>query len=396
MVDASGVVEKIELTDPNVGRSNNMIHNINGALVSNNNGLINKCSVTGGTVNSNYITGGLAAINYGTISNCSSTASVDGGGNFAGGLVGINLQGALVTQSRSASFVECDYITGGLVGGNKQGTVSACSASGEVSGIRWIGGLVGENLGTIRDSYWRGTVITGSYCGGLVGLHNALLSPALISKCYSAGLILSDSERKGGMIGANLKGISENCFWDSDLNPGIEDSGVGPDPSNLVAKTTTEMQTASTFTDAGWEFLGESVNGLEETVLINEGYGYPIQHLQERANLAGRYGTDLADFTVLASYWLGACSLHCNPCDIIEDGSIDYRDFAVIAQNWGQMDCGSCSRADLTGDGHVMILDLQAVAECWLDPYDCLGGDIDFSGQVDLDDLSLFLDFYLN
>jgi hypothetical protein len=49
-----------------------------------------------------------------------------------------------------------------------------------------------------------------------------------------------------------------NCFWDTDTGAATSAAGIG--------KTTAEMQTESTFTDAGWDFdtvwgIGGSVNG---------------------------------------------------------------------------------------------------------------------------------------
>jgi hypothetical protein len=42
-----------------------------------------------------------------------------------------------------------------------------------------------------------------------------------------------------------------------------------------TGKTTTEMQTSSTFFEADWDFIGETANGAEEIWWINEGNGYP-------------------------------------------------------------------------------------------------------------------------
>jgi len=40
-------------------------------------------------------------------------------------------------------------------------------------------------------------------------------------------------------------------------------------------KATVEMQTASTFLDAGWDFVGETANGMEDIWWIDEGKDYP-------------------------------------------------------------------------------------------------------------------------
>ncbi len=63
--------------------------------------------------------------------------------------------------------------------------------------------------------------------------------------------------------------------------------------------------------------------------------------------------------------------------------------------NWSQTGCDSCGRADLTGDGNVDILDVQEFVGCWLEPYDCLGSDIDFSGSVDAADFMILVNHWL-
>ena len=49
---------------------------------------------------------------------------------------------------------------GGLVGGNDGGTVSNSYSTGIVTGVGWVGGLVGANIeeGTVSNSYSTGSV----------------------------------------------------------------------------------------------------------------------------------------------------------------------------------------------------------------------------------------------
>jgi hypothetical protein len=44
-----------------------------------------------------------------------------------------------------------------------------------------------------------------------------------------------------------------------------------------TGKTIAEMQTASTFLEAAWDFVGETANGTEDIRWINEGKDYPQQ-----------------------------------------------------------------------------------------------------------------------
>jgi hypothetical protein len=57
-------------------------------------------------------------------------------------------------------------------------------------------------------------------------------------------------------------------FWDAQTS-GRSTSAGG------TGKTTVEMQTGKTFSDAGWDFVGETKNGTEDLWWIDEGKDYP-------------------------------------------------------------------------------------------------------------------------
>ena len=63
---------------------------------------------------------------------------------------------------------------GGLVGLNEYGTVSNCYATGNVSGDKRVGGLLGLNYydSTVSNCYAAGTVSGVSWVGGLVGINH--------------------------------------------------------------------------------------------------------------------------------------------------------------------------------------------------------------------------------
>ena len=175
-----------------------------------------------------YYVGGLVGTNFGTVSNCYSTGSVIGG-TYVGGLVGLNKSGGEITECYSTGSVNGKY-SGGLVGFNI-GTVSNCYSTGSVNGKYCIGGLVGYNVGF-------GTV----------------------SNCYSTGSV-NGNTLIGGLIGRNLNATVSNSFWDTQTS-GRSTSAGG---SGAMGRTTTEMQTQSTFTSVGWDFIDIWVM-----------YGYPV------------------------------------------------------------------------------------------------------------------------
>ena len=93
---------------------------------------------------------------------------------------------------------------GGLVGQNT-GTISASTgeASGAVSGRQQIGGLVGRNEGAISDSHATGTVtgtVTNLYIGGLVGRNTGTISAS------SSTATVSGADYIGGLVGYSDQG----------------------------------------------------------------------------------------------------------------------------------------------------------------------------------------------
>jgi hypothetical protein len=103
-------------------------------------------------------------------------------------------------------------------------------------GINW-------HVGTISNCYATGAV-SGGYCvaGGLAGKNGA---GATITNCYSAGAV-SAEYHAGGLVGSNYSTLTAS-FWDTETSgQSASDGGTG--------KTTAEMKTQSTFTDAGWDF----------------------------------------------------------------------------------------------------------------------------------------------
>ncbi len=58
-----------------------------------------------------------------------------------------------------------------------------------------------------------------------------------------------------------------DCFWDTQTSGQAASAGG-------TGKTTAEMQTENTFTDADWDFVDETENGTEDIWWILEGQDY--------------------------------------------------------------------------------------------------------------------------
>ena len=170
------------------------------------------------------------------------------------------------------------------------GSITGCCASCVVQAVGDSGGgLVGNSYG---------------YTAQFVPVHEAI-----VSNCYSivlggsrvSGLLIGDVGREEnphwpyypsfvincyaacrgpevvealGFVGKNYSRASNletviDCFWV------VHICGLTDNLEGGLSKLMPEMQTASTFLEAGWDFIDESDNGTEDIWWIDEGKDYP-------------------------------------------------------------------------------------------------------------------------
>ncbi|MDA3884385.1 MAG: T9SS type A sorting domain-containing protein [Candidatus Delongbacteria bacterium] len=222
---------------------------------------VKNLGITNGTITGGSYAGLLAGGFLGTITNCYSTGSVSGGW-AVGGLVGEGW--GIMEKCYSEANVTGGNYTGGLIGSNMDGTISQCYSTGDVTILGGMsmgyGGFVGHCEGYISNCYTSSNV-TGDGAAGFVG------GGGNITNSFSYGELTGGS--CNGFAGSGS--VGENCFWD------IETSGTSISYDG-IGLTTTEMQSASTFTDAGMDFVGETTNGTEDIWDIDgvTNNGYPF------------------------------------------------------------------------------------------------------------------------
>jgi hypothetical protein len=234
-----------------------------GGLVGSNSGSI-VASYSTGSVSGSGSVGGLVGANGGSIAMSYNSGSVSGAGGgmkpAVGGLVANNW-GSIAASYNSGPVSGMDDV-GGLVGHN-DGRITTSYSTGSVSGMDDVGGLVGVNDdGSIATSYSSGSVSGTNHVGGLVGFN-----AGSIATSYSTGLV-SGKSGVGGLVGSGSADSVITSFWDIETSGQVTSAGG-------TGKTTAEMQTASTFLDAGWDFVGETANGTEDIWGILEGQDYP-------------------------------------------------------------------------------------------------------------------------
>jgi hypothetical protein len=183
------------------------------------------------------------------------------------GLFSIVGQGGVIKNLGMVNVnVNSTAYIGSLVGANS-GTVSNSYSTGSVTGVLWVGALVGSNFekGTVSNSYSTGNV-TGNYgIGGLVGGNNGT-----VSNSYSTGNVTGNSS-VGGLVGYNYATVS-NAFWD------IQTSGQATSTGG-TGKTTAEMKSIATFSGATWNIIAVANPGVRNPTYIwniANGVTYPF------------------------------------------------------------------------------------------------------------------------
>ncbi len=158
--------------------------------------------------------GMLVGDNSGSISDVTTYGSVGNSGAASagslGGLAGQNT--GTISGSKSSASITASSISGsnvgGLVGSNTAGaTISGSSATGAVTNSGTssgaAGGLVGSNAGSVSNAYATGSV-TGYYGGGLSGQNSGT-----ITNTYATGAI-SGGQYSGGHTGDNSGTIANS------------------------------------------------------------------------------------------------------------------------------------------------------------------------------------------
>ena len=179
--------------------------------------------------------GGVAGFNAGTMIDVDSNVVVDASGaNNVGGIAGFNTSGKWV-DSRDVGDEEGIKKT--IAGA--EGIIQRCGNAGFVAGRMKVGGIVGENAGTVEECYNKGTVVNmktygGSGVGGIAGRNgnnNRKYETGIIKSCYNAGTVVLDCYNTGKEKDEDGKIITTGRWaggisgWVNDLSS-IDDSYV--------------------------------------------------------------------------------------------------------------------------------------------------------------------------
>ncbi len=222
----------------------------------------------------------------------SGAISSTGENSTAGGLVAVWSGGSL-NKSYNLGNVSASQYVGGIAGNTSSSYNTGITHSynkGTITGTSvksYAGGLIGYwYRSQVENSYNSGEVKGPGVLGGLIGYgtdYYYYSDNNKIRNSHNAGVITPEGSafEAGGLVGKMQISYYSNqdlivgSFWDTEI------SGRSTSASGGTGKTTAEMQTLTTFTNAVWDFTGSlDPSAYPIWVMDVAGTGYPILYWQ--------------------------------------------------------------------------------------------------------------------
>ena len=337
---------------------------------------IYNCYSTGVVAGGKYAwyVGGLVGYSKSSdITNCFSACNVIGGGDL-GGLIGYDVESIISdcnSRGNITNYIRNGYAGfGGLVGYAEHSNINHCYATGDVNGDAYVGGLIGYQSGGTSFCYAAGNVTGDDVVGGLVGMKDY----GIINNCYSTASVTGSSYWVGGLVGRNLEGNVEDSHSTGKIT-GYGNVGglVGENDNDCVVKNCYSTGDTNGILNVGG-LVGYNYGSISSGYfLITSGpdneCGEPLtdEQMKQQSSFAGW------DFN---SIW-AICETTNYPrlqwqipvADFVCPDGVNFADYSFFAQRWLNADCASNNNCD--------------------------GTDFDFSGTVDIADLKIFCNYWL-
>ena len=176
---------------------------------------------------------------------------------WSGGIAGCIFEGGSITESYNKGSIigfgnSNNYIsTGGICGTTQENsTISQCYCNGAIYSEQVLGGIVGSNLGNIKDCYFVGILktkegTTQTQVGGIVGYHGGHAS---LSNVYSIVAFSDDYTVAGSLIGNNIADTSGSLISCKNYNcPDMKTIMIGLSAGSIANYS--DMEYAGTFSN---------------------------------------------------------------------------------------------------------------------------------------------------
>ena len=270
-------------------------------------------------------------------------------GRNVGSLIGYLNHGSITNCRAKGAAVSGGSYVGGLVGSNT-GNITKCGSTGSVWADQYVGGLVGQvGDGKVTMSYSTASVSGNRNVGGLVGKTGSESSE--VTHCYASGSV-TGSSYVGGLVGQVERGNAYKSYSTGSVSGSQYTGGLVGHTRVLgrvaqsfwdtqtsgqttsaggTGKTTVQMQLRNTFISAAWDFWN--------TWEICDEMNYPVLQWQiPAADFLCPDGVNFIDFAFFATHWhqryCNPSNDYCNGTDLDHSGLVNLLDLAIFVDDW--------------------------------------------------------------
>lgn len=237
-VTKNATISNVVISDAKITGNASTVGTLIGHAINSN---IYNCSINNTNINGKELVGGLVGRgNLSTITNCNVSGNVTSTTYNSGGFIGVCAGNSIencttsanvtATSTQNTAYGTSANFIGGFAGyvgydssTSTSSTISNCSASGNVEGIREVGGFVGVNYNTITNCIATGNVIgrfpepvdetlPDSYnIGGFAGGNSGT-----INNCGATGSVTGFAN-VGGFVGRTSAGAIDSSYATGDV-----------------------------------------------------------------------------------------------------------------------------------------------------------------------------------
>ena len=227
--------------------------------------------------------GGQYSIEYVEISSSADSVGLFASTTSSAKIYNIGLKNSSISSTGTGTV-------GGLVGEN-HGTIKYVYNASAVNGASgYVGGLVGENYGSVLSSYNSGNV-SGTQTGGVVGYNAGTLESS-----YNSGELGTE---KGGLIHTYASGtVSRLVYLNTTATSAIYSGGASVEQSTIISATQNQLASREKITIGGAQnYVVALLNNLNSSELsaffynYNSSYTYPQIWINPQDNSFSPRGT---------------------------------------------------------------------------------------------------------
>jgi hypothetical protein len=251
-------------------------------------------------------------------------------GSHIGGLVGVAKSSSIKNSFFIGSIIplnESSSKSGGLVGytnsisdTNNKTIINECYSDSVITPGSILGGLVGENTGTIENSYSSGIIKGKSNIGSLVGSFSETKPESIIENSYSISTLSIDKNfLSDNLVWITGKSIEESIITSSFWNKDNTDENL---TKSSIILDTESMKDEETY--KSWDF--ENIWSMGSN--INEGYPYLKNLPKITLKISGNFEVDDKTYDGTTDALIKSSNLTLSGIYVPTDGSINLNPIA--------------------------------------------------------------------